>query len=670
MHPAKTYDNLDQFTTALKTLETLGNKGSERVKFVKENPDSDDFIPQVCKRRNFFGRIIQWLRHNPSKNSEALFLNELINNNKHLFNPPHEAEEVDAEEFDKEKAIAFDENAAICENVLALINKRYKHHEELAASVKEVITTIRQTSQQILGQILEDAQNKGRIIEQEAEEALHEAEQAAEKKLKELPKIQDEIAETFEEIDGLKVKIAEQKEHIQGIAAEIVKETDDECAEIRRKADEKAEGIISVAKSKYQMPKVLLENRQPAKLVEELHRDESLKDVVIICKDGKTVSAHSDVLSLSDWFKSIFEFKMAQAAEKGEDKGLTADLSEYSEEAVTAVVNFLYSDEPEQEVLMQNVEEILELSTYLRLKQLESKCLSILIDYLMGETKFEFEVLKGFVTSPYPELQALAMEEVIKNIGDQAIRELAFDLDKKELFTSSFQKNLNIPHEDEVLLTLLRDWAENKSTVDGEIDYKKVAELLTAPISDDQPFCLLDCIDYRFIDFDDLIRSAPNFFTAIVVHRPVFKRDAINIDLYGKTRGFSWRIIQEEGAAKLSFYMPTEVLANGKDLICPEFTLTDWRKKQTTFNFALKYLEGLSTRYVELTKQGSRINERLAGSIQFLDSKEEELGFTTIYGGLIRVDLAADPWNSLQFCNKATRKKGVFGFTLTIEVVI
>lgn len=336
--------------------------------------------------------------------------------------------------------------------------------------------------------------------------------------------------------------------------------------------------------------------------------------MIIHCRDGH-IKAHQAILHIIPWFKAALDFNGKRTNGEGKETNeepemIEINLREYSTAAVSAIKNYAYAAESVQEISAQHVQEILVLAAMFELPKLQDDC----EDFLIKEfSEFEnMDSLNIFLNANIsPKLRQHAAQYLINNQLNREVIDYISTLKKEDIFNIFLRDNICIT--ENTLLMFLFNWARMTTKFDEEALF-----LLCPPISETQPFCLLDCIKFNSDDF--------KFFNTRLLSPTLFhhayepyRGKPIASELYGKTRGFSWQIYQNPQStnrARLEFDIPVEILHRHTDFSSPMFSLTSSKSGSIKVQYHLKWSKEKQG-YTCFWEQISGEMKRISGTATF-----------------------------------------------------
>ena len=124
-------------------------------------------------------------------------------------------------------------------------------------------------------------------------------------------------------------------------------------------------------------------------------------DFTVKASDGKTFRCHQLILSAnSEYFRTMLNSKNGTAPSFNENKANEVSLEDIDHEIMSMVLHYMYSLDLPLDVTREPVTELLVTANYLRMSQLVTRCISLLMMYLKKSNLIETFIVIDQIQTP------------------------------------------------------------------------------------------------------------------------------------------------------------------------------------------------------------------------------------------------------------------------------
>jgi len=290
----------DQFHDLFLDLTYLGQKGSERLEVVRG--EGEDFTLELRAAPSWLGRLIEWLfgkRSTLKNHNVAYFVNRFVIANQ---------------------AMLESSDRLLMTTALKTMRRRFKKHGQLRTTLTNIIRTLKNDEQRRNDNLGALRRATSAVIQESA--PFEARRDDIRRRIRDLQTNYDamynrEMVQYHDKEERHKALSAQQNDKL--VAQETKK------VKIEAKKERRVFLVVNPKAAGYL----------------ELHRDRASKDLAILCKDGKIVLAHRQLLEGMHLFHQFYDFERVTLREDKQARYLTY-LEEFSSETVEFFVDVHY----------------------------------------------------------------------------------------------------------------------------------------------------------------------------------------------------------------------------------------------------------------------------------------------------------------------------------------
>lgn len=629
IQPKKCQD-FDELSTILNNCIHLGKKGYERIKIggVEGNP-----IPEVVKKRGFWNNLIHFF-HTPKalKDKNVIpFLQNFVELNKELSLPNDEQ----LTGFSHDEYQQYHANAEICKLALKTLASHYKKHKTLSDKFENWASDIERKELACKAAVffaLWPPKTEGddtADIQEEVDHADFEEEKTNhEEKVKNLTaKIDAKKIERDDHQADLEQQKQEVIEQIKPQASQALRKAQIEVTKIKAATEEE---LARIEEEQAEQQKVALQGLSTREVRNALFDKGVGRKICLACEDDELYVPRTEIerhpllkaqLALKDR-EACSSNKKDKGKEKvGQEVRLKRDMIklDYDVDIVALALELMRTPRIlETECSKIKPENALALYSFAHqygLTPLQQACERFLIrqGHDLESALNIYDSLQGPALQNSCVLSQHVFNHMLQNIQHKEVIERILKLTQLELYEYFLLNNLAVSEFD--LMTLCLRW----SFANSEPPHTAF-ELLNEPISDSLSFSILQCFDYTQLDQAQInTLSKHSDEMQVFLSSKIPQADAPQssgilkpaIELYGKSRGFSWHVRDDDDKKIVQFRIPFAALKNQASFESSPFALVhqdDETDSMTYYKLVLAwtdqncyecYLEQIEKEYCE-----------------------------------------------------------------------